>query len=208
MTLIERLICLLIGYVFGCIQNAYIVGRFYNVDIRDHGSGNAGSTNAVRVLGRKPGIVVFALDILKAAAAFMVAALLFDGGGSFFVSGFVLPGLYAGAGAILGHDFPVVLKFKGGKGIACSVGLILMLDWRAALIIFIIAILVIVVSRFISTASLLLTALTPVLMGILGYGMEAVIVSSLIAALAWWQHRENIRRLLSGTERKFTFNKA
>ena len=199
-----RLICLLIGYAFGCIQSAYIAGRINGMDIRDHGSGNSGFTNATRVLGRKAGIMVFVADVAKTIGAFVVASLIFDGGGTFFYSNYVLPGLYAGLGAVLGHVFPVVLKFRGGKGIACTVAIVLMLDWRVALIIFGIGIVIVIVTRYISAASLFITLFTPVMMLVFGYGLEAVGITVILGALAWYLHRGNIQRLLNGTERKFS----
>ena len=200
-----RLIALLIGYAFGMFQTAYFVGRNSGIDIREHGSKNAGFSNTNRVLGRKAGIIVFVADVLKTAIAFVIATLLFDGGGAFFASGYVLPGLYAGLGAILGHDFPAFLKFRGGKGIACSLALILMLDWQIALITFAVGIVLVIVFRYISLASLVMTALAPVLMFFFGYGWEAVALTAASGALAWFLHRGNIQRLLKGEERRFSF---
>jgi len=205
-----RLLSLLIGYVFGCIQSAYIAGKLiHGIDIREHGSKNSGFTNANRVMGFKTGAWIFLADVLKAVLAFIVASWLFDGSGSFLSAGAngLLPGVWAGFGVVLGHCFPVMLKFRGGKGIASTVGLVLMLDWRAAIIIYVLAILLILIFRYISLASLVITALTPVFMAIFAYGWEVVAVTAALAALAWFMHRGNIQRLASGTERKFSFSK-
>jgi len=202
-----RLIALLIGYAFGLIQTAYFVGKMSGIDIREHGSKNAGFTNTNRVLGKKAGAIVFVVDVLKAVAAFIVATLLFDGGGAFFASDFLLPGLYAGLGAVLGHVFPFFLKFKGGKGISCCLGLILMLDWQVALIAFAVGIVLVILFRYISLASLMITLLAPILMFLFGYELEAVALTAVIGALAWFLHRENIVRLLKGEERRFAFGK-
>ncbi|MCL2372983.1 MAG: glycerol-3-phosphate 1-O-acyltransferase PlsY [Defluviitaleaceae bacterium] len=202
-----RLIALLIGYIFGMFQTSYIVGRAKGIDIREHGSKNAGFTNTNRVLGRKAGALVFVCDILKAVAAFVVASLLFDGGGAFFASADILPGIYAGAGAILGHIFPAVLKFKGGKGISCFVGVILMLDWRVALIVFVVGLLAVAIFRYISLTSLLMTLLAPVLLFLFGYEIEAVAVMAGLGVLAWYMHRANILRLLRGEENRFSLSK-
>jgi len=203
-----RLIALLIGYAFGMIQTAYFVGKMSGIDIREHGSKNAGFTNTNRVLGKRAGAIVFVVDVLKAIAAFVVASLLFDGGGTFFTSDFVLPGLYAGVGAILGHVFPFFLKFKGGKGISCSLGLILMLDWRVALIAFVTGIVLVILFRYISLASLMITLLAPILMFMFGYAWEATLLTTAIGALAWFLHRGNIARLVKGEERRFSLGKS
>jgi len=201
-----RLIALLIGYALGMFQTAYFVGKMSGIDIREHGSKNAGFTNTNRVLGRKAGIIVFVTDILKTVIAFTAASLIFSGGGTFFQAspGFVLPGLYAGLGSVLGHVFPFYLKFKGGKGISCTLGLILMLNPFVALISFGIGVVAVLLFRYISLASLLITLVTPFLMFIFGYEIEAVTITAAIAGLAWFLHRGNIKRLLKGEERKFS----
>ncbi|MCL2217727.1 MAG: glycerol-3-phosphate 1-O-acyltransferase PlsY [Defluviitaleaceae bacterium] len=202
-----RLIAVLIGYALGMIQTGYFVGKIYGIDIRQHGSKNAGMTNVNRVLGVSPAAVVFVVDILKAVAAFIIATLIFSGGGSFFASDYVLPGLWAGMGAILGHDFPFYMKFKGGKGISCTLGIILMLDWRAALIAYAVGFVLVLVFRYISLASLAITLLAPVLLWLFGYELEVVAIVAGLGALAWFLHRANIQRLLSGTENRFSLGK-
>lgn len=205
-----RIACLAIGYALGCIQSAYFIGRSTrNIDIREHGSKSAGFTNANRVMGFKLGIVIFIIDVAKAILAFIIASMLFDGTGSFLPAGelSLLPGIWAGLGAVLGHCFPFFMKFKGGKGIACILGLMIMLDWRAAVVIFIVAAILLVFTRFISTSSLLISLLMPISMAVLGYGAEVVTVAAVISALAWFMHRANIGRLIAGTENKFSFTK-
>ena len=218
-----RLICLLIGYAFGCIQSAYITGKLVRgIDIRDHGSKNSGFTNANRVMGFKIGVWIFIADVAKAVLAFWLASRMFGGGNWFInvvyldprslaipanVNG-LLPGVWAGLGVVLGHNFPIFLKFRGGKGIACTIGILLMLDWRAAVIIFCIAFLLVLVTRYISLASLTITLLMPISMAVFGHGWEVVAATAVLGALAWYMHRENIRRLVSGTENKFSFKKS
>jgi glycerol-3-phosphate acyltransferase PlsY len=196
-----RIICLLIGYAFGSFQTAYIMGRVTkDIDIREHGSKNAGMTNATRVLGRNIGLTVFVIDIFKAVLAYLIAAWIFNDNG-------ILPGLYAGFGTVLGHDFPVLLKFKGGKGISSSIGTYGAADWRAACVTFIIGIAAVAATRFISLASLLITLSAPVAFWFFGYGIEEIIILSVMAVIAWVLHRGNIKRLLTGTERKFSLKK-
>lgn len=207
-----RLACLLIGYGFGCIQTAYITGRITaRIDIREHGSGNAGTSNVIRVIGRAAGIIVFLADFAKAFAAFTVCALLFRGGGTFFPAVTIPPdvrvGLYAGLGAVIGHNFPFFLKFKGGKGIASTLGILLAMDWRIALIVYAVGASVIGITRFISLGSLVMTLLIPVLLGVFGYPVETILIGIALTAMAWILHRGNIGRLLSGTERKLSLRK-
>ena len=118
----ERVICLIIGYVFGLFQTAYFYGKAHGIDIRQHGSGNAGTTNTLRVLGTKAGLIVLAGDCLKCMAAVWIVRFTF---GRIYPDMIYLLSLYAGAGAILGHNYPFYMNFKGGKGIAATAGLIL-----------------------------------------------------------------------------------
>ena len=116
-----RLVCILIGYVFGLFQSSYIYGKLHGIDIKKHGSGNAGTTNTLRVLGKKAGAIVLICDMVKCGLAMMLVRFLFKESYSDILP---LLALYAAAGTILGHDFPFYLGFKGGKGIACTAGLI------------------------------------------------------------------------------------
>ena len=117
-----RVICVLIGYLFGLFQTAYFYGRAHGIDIRQHGSGNSGTTNALRVLGTKAGLIVFAGDCLKCMAAVGITRLVFGGSHPDMI---YLLCLYTGAGAILGHNYPFYMGFKGGKGIAATAGMVL-----------------------------------------------------------------------------------
>ncbi|MGN1230828.1 MAG: glycerol-3-phosphate acyltransferase, partial [Anaerotignum sp.] len=111
-----RLICLCIGYCIGCIETAYVVGRLWRVDLRQHGSGNLGTTNALRVLGKKAGALVFIGDILKSVIAFLICRAIFKDHAT-------IAGLFGSVGAVLGHNYPFYLHFKGGKGIAVMIGM-------------------------------------------------------------------------------------
>lgn len=210
----ERLICLLAGYIIGCIQTAFIVGRLMGkIDIRDFGSGNAGTTNVTRVLGAKAGAIVFICDILKAVIAYCVCTFIFKGGGTFFGEGNILWGIYAGIGVILGHDFPFYLNFKGGKGIASTLGLILCIDWRVALTTYAFGIVVVLVKKYISLCSLVMVVVAPVSMILFSvitenvFGGEAIILMFAIGFLAYYQHIPNIKRLIKGEENKFSIKK-
>lgn len=203
-----RIACLIIGYCFGCIQSAYILGRLIGkIDIREYGSGNAGFTNTTRVLGKKVGIVVFLIDLFKIIAAYIICSLVFDGDGSFVEGTSLLPGLYAGIGAVLGHNFPFYLGFRGGKGIACTLGLMLCVDWQIALITYAIGFVVFLAKRYISLSSLTMALVYPVLMiitrNIYGFGIEEILLMFVLCILAYIKHKSNIERLLNGTENKF-----
>ncbi len=149
----ERIICIVIGYIFGLFQTGYLYGRLHHVDIRQYGSGNAGTTNALRVLGKKAGIITYIGDCLKAVVAGFVIRLLFKEGHSEIIKLLVM---YGGLGVVLGHNYPFYLHFKGGKGIAATSGMVLAFDWRLALCICAVFILVVVVSRYVSLASLIM----------------------------------------------------
>ena len=127
----ERIICLAIGYVCGLLQSGYLVGKLHHIDIRKSGSGNAGSTNALRVMGWRAGLMTFAGDVLKCFAAVLIVRGLYHGSNCL-----ALLMMYAGAGVTLGHNFPFYMKFKGGKGIAVSFGVLLALFpiWKPVLL--------------------------------------------------------------------------
>ena len=124
-----RVICLVMGYVFGLFQTGYLYGKMNHIDIRNYGSGNSGTTNALRVMGKKAGLIVFAGDFLKTVFACLAARIIFKGSPDtdLYV-------LYAGLGVVLGHNFPCYLNFKGGKGIASMAGILVSMDWRVTLV--------------------------------------------------------------------------
>ena len=203
----ERFLSFIIGYFIGCIQIAFIVGKIVGkIDIREHGSGNAGMTNVTRVLGAKAGIFVFVFDILKGLIAFNLCNFIF-GGSLFLGEGSVLYGIYAGFGAIIGHDFPFYLKFKGGKGVATTLGFLLFVNPIIAIITYVIGFIVAFFTKYISLSSLVMTAIFVIFMIIAKMPLETIIIMALVAILCYYQHRENIKRLLKGEERKFSFKK-
>lgn len=207
-----RIACLMIGYVFGLFQTSYFLGRAHHMDIREHGSGNAGTTNALRIMGKKAAAVTLLCDCLKCVLAVGLIRFLFGEGHRNILP---LLELYAAVGCILGHNFPVTMGFKGGKGIAASVGMVLAFDVRLFLIAAFVFFAVFFLSRYVSLcsiASYLVTMVWMVIFGQMGnYGladrerMELYIVMGALTLLAIYRHRENIRRLLAGTESKVTF---
>ncbi len=206
----ERIICLIIGYVLGNFQTAYVIGKINGIDIREHGSGNAGTTNTLRVLGRKAGAIVFIGDILKCALAMWIARLLFG-----TAHGDMMPvlTLYAAAGAMLGHNFPALLGFKGGKGMACTAGLIVFYHpWMFAIGLAV-AVLVFFTTHYISLMSLIVYAVFVITMAVLCFTgalgalttvqiAEILIISFLLAVMAYVRHWTNIKRLIAGMESK------
>ena len=218
----ERIICLVIGYVCGLFQTGYIIGKVHKTDIREHGSGNAGTTNTLRTLGFKAGAITFAGDCGKAILAIFISWLIFH---EQYPEGIKLLGMYAGLGAVLGHNYPFYMKFKGGKGIAVMAALTVSnCFWHLpySVLMFFITLaffaVPVAVTRYISLGSLLAYAaffIEMVVFGQLGwFGMEQAylyelyILVFLLTALAWWRHRANIRRLLNGTENKFGSGKS
>ena len=204
-----RLICLLIGYCCGLFQTSYIYGRMHGIDIREQGSGNAGTTNALRTLGVKAGVITFLGDCLKCIVAVLIAKLVF---GNSYADCIKLLGLYAAAGTILGHNFPFYMNFKGGKGIAATAGLLISFDLRLTLIALVLFLLAFFVTHYVSLGSLLVYALFLIGTIILGqqgmWGMEQhylnemYILAALLTVLAVYRHKDNIKRLLSGEENK------
>ena len=204
-----RIVCLAIGYCFGLFQTAFIYGKMHGIDIREKGSGNAGTTNALRVLGKKAGLIVFLGDALKAVFAMVLVHFLFEN--SHLEMGALLR-IYAGAGVVLGHNFPFYMGFKGGKGIAASAGLLAAMDWRVMLVCLIVFVLVVAVTRYVSLGSILVMILFST--GMIFFAMrgdfgihveflpEFCLMATVIAVMGIWRHRTNIRRLLSGTENK------
>ena len=211
----ERIVCILIGYIFGLFQTGYLYGRMNHVDIRKMGSGNAGSTNALRTLGVKAGVCTFLGDSFKCIFAVLAVRLIF--GGNY---GEILPllSIYAGLGAVLGHNFPFYLGFKGGKGIAAMAGFLAALTnlW-ITLIALVVFVTIVAVTKYVSVGSIAVVLIFfagVVFRGQTGsYGMESVYlyemyaVAGFLALLAIWKHRANIQRLMNGTENKISFGK-
>lgn len=201
--------CLLIGYAFGLIQSAVIYCNMKGVDIRSVGSGNAGTTNTLRALGPKAGFTVLFADMLKCICAVVIASFLF---GTKYPEIKYLLKIYTAAGCVLGHDFPFYTKFRGGKGIACTAGYIVAFKWTfiiGGLLGFLIPF---NITHFVSLGSLCLYAVFFIQliiegqMGLLDISqanlIEMYIIAFAMTALAFYQHRTNIQRLLKGEERK------
>ena len=216
-----RVICLLIGYVFGLFQTAYLYGRLHGVDIRNYGSGNAGTTNTLRVFGTKAGLLVLFGDILKCILAVVITGVIF---GKTHGDMVYLLKMYAAAGAIIGHNFPFYLKFKGGKGIATTYGVF----WFGIgcenpwyflfmLVGLILVLLFILVTEMGSMGSLLGVTAFSVWQGTMFYSryvgaMNGYVVFLLMMLLfmnflTWFSHRKNLVRLFAGEEHRTSVKK-
>lgn len=213
--ILARAIAVVIGYLCGLLQTGYFYGKGQGVDIRTKGSGNAGTTNSLRVLGVKAGAITLTGDCIKAIIAVVITHFLFR---NLYPDGVKLLEIYAGFGAVLGHNFPFYLKFKGGKGIACTAGVIISLcPWWFTLLCLIVFILIVAITRYVSLGSIVIVLLFLAgvfvcnQFGMLGvaenYVIEFDIVAVCFTAMALWRHRANIRRLVQGTENKFSFKK-
>jgi glycerol-3-phosphate acyltransferase PlsY len=192
---VSTLLTCAISYLIGSISFSYLVAKkLAGIDIRTHGSGNAGATNTMRVLGIGPAVVVLVLDAAKGLASMGLAHLLTDGD----------PIAYAFAGifAIVGHNWPVFFGFRGGKGIATTLGVSIGLSPAAFLICALITVLVIGLTRYVSLGSLVYVLSFPVLLVLMGSGWTTFFISLFIPLLAIIRHKTNIKHLLQGKERK------
>lgn len=208
MTFIVLAACLIIGYLLGSINTSVIVGKFFGIDIRKRGSGNAGATNTLRTLGKKAAVIVLLGDALKTVISVLIARLI-----AYFVfkgeQNLTLYAQYlAGLGSVLGHNFPVYFGFRGGKGIVTSISCIFMLDWKIGLIIFVIGISLMVITRYVSLGSIVGSFLYPVIVIAFNFNNKEeyvpyyIALSVVIGGLAIYRHRANLGRLIKGTESK------
>lgn len=215
---IDYLFAAVAAYFCGCFNGAIFISRlFFHDDVRTHGSGNAGLTNFYRTYGARYALLVIACDMLKAAAAVGIAAWL----GARFdprmmpdvpltaaeQAEYVLHFKYwAGLFCVLGHMFPCTAEFKGGKGILCSATLTLLLDWRIAAVCWGLFALLWLTTRYVSLGSVSVAVAFPITTQLVFGDPFATVIALLMAALVLWAHRENIKRLLNGTENKFRFH--
>ena len=193
------------AYLIGSIPSGFLIGRIKGVDLREVGSGNIGATNALRVLGKKWGYMVFAADFLK---GFFAVAITLAATSILELPDAILAGIIAGIFAMIGHIFPVWLGFKGGKGIATAGGIMLGLF---PIVVFLVGILVWFAlfygTRYVSVASIGAALSLPVSSAVLMlFGLcdwRLVLIAAMMCALAIWRHKSNIERLVAGTEKKF-----
>ncbi len=192
--MVNMVIACVASYIIGSIPNGLILGKtIWGVDLREHGSNNIGATNAWRVIGKKAGITIFVLDMLK--------GLIGAGLGIFYV-GSPLAGVLCGILAVVGHSWSIFLKFKGGKSVSTGLGVLLMLMPKVALIVFLVWLAIVFVTLYVSLGSIVGAAFVPILAYIFNEPMEYFIFGLLAAIFIIYRHKANIDRLLHGRENK------
>ena len=205
--MIECAVMAIIAYLIGSINFSVIFSKkMAGFDVREKGSGNAGPTNMLRSVGKKAAAITLVCDILKGVVAILIALLIgrmVDGANT---SALVQT---AGIAVILGHTFPIFFKFKGGKGVATSLGVLIMSNWQIGLICLVFALILIVLTQMVSVGSIAAAVLYPVLTLFIPQNYIAegnyLIYSILLAVLIIFNHRENVKRLLNGTENRISF---
>ena len=209
--LILALLATVIAYFCGCFNGAVIVSKYIlRDDVRNHGSGNAGLTNFYRTFGGPLTFVVILTDVLKAVVAILVGASLFSGIAVdvAWVPYFTILGKYWSAlFCLLGHMFPCMFHFKGGKGILSGGTIALMLDWRVALVVWGGFLILAVLTKWVSLGSIWAGASFPFATWFVYHDLFLLILSIIIGGLIVWKHRGNLKRILSGTESKFSLHK-
>ena len=194
------LFAIVTAYVIGSIPTSYLMGRFKGIDVRKKGSGNVGATNVLRTVGKLPALIVLIVDILKGVLAVTLIA-------SFFYNqdmpvNFNVLRALLGISVIVGHNWSVFLKLKGGKGVATSCGVLLVLLPEAAAIAILVFLLVLAITKYVSLGSILLSITVPVVAALMGKELEFILLSVTICILISYRHKSNIKRLLAGTENK------
>ena len=188
-------ILLIAAYLIGSIPTGLILGKgIWKKDLRQYGSHNIGATNAWRILGRKAGILVFILDFLKGQIGVLLGAWMFASPGAMVLGGFA---------AIIGHMFPIFLGFKGGKGVATALGVIAALMPKVTVIVFVVWLVLVTITRYVSIGSIVAAVLAPILAAIFNEPTIYFLFVLIIAVIIVLRHKENIRRLKAGRENKF-----
>ena len=192
--MMDYLLTGVIAYLVGSIPSGLILGKlFWHTDLRKYGSHNIGATNAWRTLGKVPGIIVFLADSLKGQAGVLLGLSLV---------GTPLAAVIGGLLAIVGHSFSLFLRLHGGKGVATSLGVLTMLMGNVTLIVFVLWFTIVYMTRYVSLGSVVAGVLTPILAALFAYPMEYIVFTVIAALLVIVRHRENIKRLMNGTENK------
>lgn len=205
--MIETLIVAIIAYLIGSINFSVIFSKkMAGFDVREKGSGNAGTTNMLRTVGKKAAAITLVCDILKGVVAILIAMLV---GNLVEGSNGALLVQVAGVAVILGHTFPVFFKFKGGKGVATSLGVLIMSNWQIGLICLVFALVLIILTQMVSVGSIAAAILYPVLTLFIPENYivpgNYLIYSIILAVIIIFNHRENVKRLLSGKENRISF---
>jgi len=192
--MMDYILVAVFSYIIGSIPSGLILGRlFWHTDLRAHGSRNIGATNAWRTLGKGAGIAVFIADCIKGQAGVLLGLSL---------PGTPIAAVIGGLFAIIGHSFSLFLRFHGGKGVATSLGVLTMLMGNVTLIVFVLWFTIVYMTRYVSLGSVVAGVITPILAALFAYPMEYIVFTVIAALLVIVRHRENIKRLMNGTENK------
>lgn len=186
------ILCAVIGYLLGSANSSLIVGRFYGVDVRKYGSGNAGLTNVLRTLGKTAALFVLLGDIAKGVLACLIGLLI---GGE---AGLMIGGI----ASVIGHNWPLYFGFKGGKGVLTSITVVMMMDWRLGLIIISVFAIIVALTRYVSLGSIIGAVMFPLLSLVFNKSTEFVLFALFIGVLVVIRHRSNIDRIIKGSESK------
>ena len=192
--MMDYIAVILISYIVGSIPSGLVLGKgIWHVDLRRYGSGNIGATNAWRTLGKGPGLLIFAADLLKGVIGVGAGSLLIG-----TPMGMVIGGILA----IVGHSASIFLKFSGGKGVATGLGVLLMMMPSVSVIVFAVWLIIVLISKYVSLGSIVAAALVPIAAFFMDEPAEFIVFGLLAAVFVIYRHKSNISRLMSGTESK------
>lgn len=192
--MLSYIIVIFLSYVIGSIPSGLILGKIlWHVDLRQHGSKNIGATNAWRTLGKLPGFIVFVADLLKGMLGVYLGMMLVGSSTAMIIGGIM---------AIVGHSLSLFLKFKGGKGVATGLGVLIMLMPSVSAIVFLVWLIVVLISKYVSLGSIIAAVLVPVCAFIMGLSFDFVVFGIVAAVFVIYRHKSNIIRLINGTENK------
>ena len=191
------IVSILVGYALGCLSPSYLIGRLHGIDVRREGTGNAGASNTVIMVGKMAGLMGALLDILKAAVAWWVCQALFPG--------FSAAGPIAGTAAILGHMYPVTLHFHGGKGLACIGGVVLAYSPRTLLMLLGVALMIGIMTRYVAIVTVSMSVIWPLYYGLVTALWISAAILAIPAVPIFCKHMENFRRIRTGEELRLSF---
>ena len=192
--MLSYIIVIFLSYVIGSIPSGLILGKtLWHVDLRQHGSKNIGATNAWRTLGKLPGFIVFVADLLKGMFGVYLGMMLVGSSTAMIIGGIM---------AIVGHSLSLFLKFKGGKGVATGLGVLIMLMPSVSAIVFLVWLIVVLISKYVSLGSIIAAVFVPVCAFIMGLSFDFVVFGIVAAVFVIYRHKSNIIRLMNGTENK------
>ena len=196
--MINILLGLMTAYVIGSIPTSYLIGKYRGIDVRKEGSGNAGATNVLRTVGKLPALITLIIDILKGVIAVTLIYTLFFRAD--MPIGDLAFKMLLGLGAVSGHVWSVFLRFKGGRGVATSLGVVAVVLPRATAIAVLVFLLTLWLTKYVSLGSILMSITIPIVAAFSGRNAELVLLAVTLCILTTYRHRDNIKRLLNGTE--------